>query len=400
MTLTLLLDLDDTLLDSDMEGDFIPTYFGALGKVMSEYVAPDKLLKYLMLGTNAMIENDDPTETLEDVFSREFYPNLDAGRDILDPAIARFYKDIFPTLAYLTKARPEAVDLVEWAFAQGYRVAISTNPLFPQAAVYSRLRWAGLAPEKYPFEIISSFENFHFSKPNPAYFAEVLGQIGWEEGPVLVVGDDPVRDLIGAEELGLAAYWIADEDATLPEGRNQPLGHGNIGDLRSWIESIDEKMLLPNYQAKTAIVATVKSLPAIFSEILSDLPADAWTKSSHPDEWSLVEIISHLRDVEREVNLPRIQTFLQEENPFITADDTDVWAAERGYAEQDGEAALRAFVTARMETLDALNNLTDEDWQRSGRHAIFGPITLREQMAFMAEHDRVHLRQVYKLLRG
>ncbi len=365
---------------------------------MAEYVSPEKLLKYLMLGTNAMIENDTPVETLEEVFSRNFFPHFEAGRDKLDPAIVDFYQNIFPTLAPLTKARPEAVDLVEWAFAQGYKVAISTNPLFPKAAVYHRLRWAGLAPEKYPFEIISSFETFHFSKPNPAYLAEILGKMGWDEGAVLVVGDDPIRDLQGAQDLGLPAYWVADDEAILPDGINPPLGRGSIGALRGWIEAQDTEKFIPDYQAKNAIVATIKAIPAIFQNLFANLSADAWRESSHPDEWSLVEIISHLRDVEREVSLPRIQTFLREENPFITADDTDMWVAERGYAEQDGEAALQDFVAARVKTLGALKNLSDEDWHRSGRHAIFGPITLQEQMAFMAEHDRVHLRQVYKRL--
>ncbi len=395
MKLTLLLDLDDTLLDSDMD-KFIPVYFHKLSEAMAEYIAPEKLLKYLMLGTNAMIENDNPNETLEEVFSRNFFPHFDVGRDVLDPAIADFYQNIFPTLASLTKARPEAVDLVEWAFAQGHKVAISTNPLFPKAAVDWRLRWAGLSPEKYPFDIVSSFESFHFSKPNPAYLAEVLGRIGWDEGAVLVVGDDPIRDLQAAQDLGLPAYWVADDEAVLPEGVNPPLGRGSIGALRGWIESQDAQTFTPGYQAKNAIVATVKAIPAVLAEILSDLPAGAWTESSHPDEWSLVEIISHLRDVEREVNLPRIQTFLRKDNPFISADDTDMWVAERGYAEQNGEAALRDFVAARMDTLAAIKNLSDEDWQRTGRHAVLGTITLQEQMVFMAERDRVHLRQVYK----
>ena len=398
MTLTLLLDLDDTLLDSNMD-KFIPAYFYKLREAMSPFVAPDKILKYLMLGTNAMIENDSPTETLDEVFSREFYPNLDVGRDKLDPAIADFYQNIFPTLASLVKARPEAVDFVEWAFAQGYKVAISTNPIFPKAAIYHRLRWAGLDPEKYPFEIISSFETFHFSKPNPAYLAEVLGRIGWDEGPVLVVGDDSTRDLLAAEELGLAAYWIADDDAILPEGRKKPLGQGNIGDLRGWIEAHDEEIFTPSYQAQSAIVATVKAIPAALEGILANLPTERWTESPHPEEWSLVEIISHLRDVEREVNFPRIQTFLREENPFIIADNTDLWVSERAYAEDNGEAALQDFIAARVKTLAALKNLSEEDWQRTGRHAIFGPITLQEQLGFMAEHDRVHLRQIYKAVR-
>ena len=397
MTLTLLLDLDDTLLDSNMN-DFIPVYFHTLGKEMQAYIEPEKMLKYLMLGTEAMIANDSPEQTLEERFGAEFYPRFDMERDVLDPIIARFYEEIFPSLAYLTKARPEAVDFVEWAFSEGHRVAISTNPLFPRAAIEHRLRWAGLAPEKYPFDVVSSFEHFHFSKPNPAYMAEVLGRMGWPDGPVLVVGDDPERDLRAAQELGLASYWIADDDAILPEGVNPPLGRGKIGALRGWIESQDEKIFIPSYQAKTAVVATAKAIPAALKGMLSNLPASAWTESPHPEEWSLVEIISHLRDVEIEVNLPRIQTFLHEENPFITADDTDMWVAERAYAKEDGETALRGYVNARLETLKVLKKLNDDDWQRAGRHAIFGPITVQEQLGFMVEHDRVHLRQIYKQL--
>ncbi len=398
MTLTLLLDLDDTLLDSNMD-DFIPAYFHLLGKEMAPYVNPDVMLKYLMHGTNRMLSHDSPDETLQDVFERDFYPYLGAGRDVLDPAIARFYDEVFPTLAYLTKPRPEAVDLVEWAFAQGYRVAISTNPLFPKKAVYHRLRWAGLDPDIYPFEVISSFESFHFSKPNPAYLAEVLGQMGWPDGPVLVVGDDEVRDMLAAEELGLAMYWIADEDAQIPEGRAPIAGRGKVGELRSWIESVSKEMLLPRYQAQTAIVATVKAVPAVLRHLLMGLSDEQWSCQPDPDQWCLNEVVGHLRDVEREVNLPRIHTFLQEQNPFISADDTDLWVSERGYAQQDGEVVLRDFVAARMETIIALQNLNEEDWRRSGRHAIFGPITLQEQLGFVAEHDRVHIRQIYEILK-
>ncbi len=156
MTLTLLLDLDDTLLSSNMD-NFIPVYFQALGKAMADNVDPQLLLKHLMIGTQAMIAHDSPDETLEEVFSQNFYPYLEKGRDALDPKIVSFYEEIFPTLSYLTKPRPEAVTFVQWAVERGYRIAIATNPLFPRAAIMNRLRWAGLEPDDYPFEVITSF---------------------------------------------------------------------------------------------------------------------------------------------------------------------------------------------------------------------------------------------------
>ena len=39
----------------------------------------------------------------------------------------------------------------------------------------------------------------------------------------------------------------------------------------------------------------------------------------------MTEIICHLRDVEREVNLPRIRRVLAEQNPFLVGEVTDVW---------------------------------------------------------------------------
>lgn len=397
MTLTLLLDLDNTLLTSNMD-DFIPRYFQTLGREVASQVDPKTLLKYLMLGSVAMEENDNPQVTLEEVFSQNFYPHLDVERDVLDPQLARFYEEVFPTLSYLTQPRPEAVALVEWALERGYRIAIATNPLFPRAAIEHRLRWAGLAPEDYPFALVSSFESFHFSKPNPAYLAEVLGRMGFPDGPVLMVGDDAVRDVQAAEGLGIPMYWIAAADAELPKERKPIAGQGSIGELRAWLEARDEQELVAQYQAKTAIVATLKAIPAILSRLLADIPVALWGARPAPDAWCLNEIFGHLRDVEREVNLPRLNAFLQEENPFITADDTDLWVGERGYRAQDGAAALQAFFAARMEVLEILAGLHDDDWQRTARHAIFGPITLQEQLGFVAEHDRVHVRQIYALL--
>jgi hypothetical protein len=34
------------------------------------------------------------------------------------------------------------------------------------------------------------------------------------------------------------------------------------------------------------------------------------------------------------------------------------------------------------------------DWGRTARHAILGPTTLKELVRIIAEHDRLHIRQV------
>ena len=43
----------------------------------------------------------------------------------------------------------------------GLRVALATNPIFPEAAIKSRIRWAGLEPED--FELYTTYENIGFA---------------------------------------------------------------------------------------------------------------------------------------------------------------------------------------------------------------------------------------------
>jgi len=393
--LTLLFDLDDTLLDSNME-TFIPAYFQALSQHLAPYVSPDVMLPALVSGTRRMMDNNDPSHTLREVFDDEFYPKLEVEHFTLQDAIEDFYDRVFPSLASLTRPRPEAVQLVEWAFARGYRVAIATDPLFPLKATQHRLRFAGLPPEKYPFALVSSYETFHFTKAFSAYYAEFLGRLGWPDGPVLMVGNDAERDLAPAGALGLATFWINGGQETA--SGVEPMGSGSLSDLRRWLESVDLKSLEPQFKNRASILGLMNAVPASISSLIDEMPASAWTSRPAPAEWALTEVLCHLRDTEREVNQPRLQRLLTENEPFISARNTDAWAEERQFIRQNGRAAFAEFLNARLDTLRILNGLNEEDWARKARHSIFGPTTLQEMAGFMALHDRMHIQQIWKLI--
>ena len=396
MNLTLLLDLDDTLLDSNMD-TFIPVYFKALSDYIKALVEPELMLSALMSGTRKMIANTDPSRTLQQTFDAEFFPKLGIPREVLQPRINQFYEDVFPTLSYLTTPRPEALALVEWALEQGIRLAVATNPLFPEAAIHHRMRWAGLPPEDIPFKIVSSYEEFHFSKPNPAYFAEVLGQMGWPEGPVVMVGDDPERDLVGSHILGLPVYWINTSNEKVPDGIVLA-GRGSIGDLCPWLEAADLSTLEVAASSPEALNALMLSTPAAISGMSKQVQGPDLKRRPVPDEWSLTEILCHLRDTELEVNIPRLRMLLELDEPFIPARVTDAWATERNYNSQDIAQALHDFTSARMQTVDLLRDLTEDVWERKARHAIFGPTNFRELVKFIVEHDKLHIRQIYSTI--
>ena len=145
MTLTLLLDLDDTLLNTNLES-FIPAYFQTLAKELVPQIAPELIFQALISGTRLMNESEDFSHTLQEVFDAEFYPLLGISREDLKPAVENFYDQVFPTLSKFTLQKPEAKSFVDWAFSQGFRIAIATDPLFPPKATYHRLRWAERSP--------------------------------------------------------------------------------------------------------------------------------------------------------------------------------------------------------------------------------------------------------------
>lgn len=397
MTLTLLLDLDDTLLGNDM-GVFIPAYLQALGESLKPYVPPETLIPALLDATQAMLLNKSPDRTLQQVFEAVFYPRLGLSPEVLEGAIASFYREEFPKLQLLTTFWPEAVQLVEEALQRGYNLALATNALFPRTAVLQRLDWAGLPVEKYPFQLIPSYEHFHFAKPNAAFFAELLGRLGWPDGQFLMVGDDPNNDVKAAQKLGIATFQVSNHAPVAENGFSRVHGSGRLTDLFAWIDSTPEEDLLVKAEQADSLIEIARSTPAVMASFTSDLPPAAWIQEPLPGEWSVTEIICHLRDVDAEVNLPRLKKVLAEINPFLPGIDTDQWAEARLYYCQDGKSALTDFTRFRMELVSLLEGLSQSDWDRPARHAILGPTRLSELVQIIGAHDRVHVRQAYQAL--
>lgn len=393
---TLLLDLDDTLLVNDID-KFLTPYFRALTAHMAAYVAPDRLVSSLMAASRAMTFNQRPDCTLKQVFDDAFYPALGIDPVLIQSEIDVFYAEIFPTLRQWTSPMPGAVALVEEALRRGYRLVVATNPLFPLTAILQRLEWAGLSPEHYPFDLITSYETFHFAKPNPAYYAEVLARLGWPEGPVVSVGNDLGQDILPSRELGLAAYYVHPAEAVPDTPLDPQLPHGSLEGFLPWLDSTGEDNLLPDYTAPASMLAILRSTPAAFLDLSQQMEPAAWNQRPRPEEWAFTEILCHLRDVEREVNRPRLEQVLQENNPFLPGKDTDPWAVERGYIQQDSLQALHRFIAERMETVTILENIQASDWQRTARHAILGRTNLAELVNIIASHDRLHLQQAHCL---
>ena len=392
----LLFDLDDTLLGNEMNS-FVPAYVQALSMRLSSVADPPLLIKTLMSATRLMVENQSPDQTLEQKFDAAFYPPLGLARQDVQGIIDEFYLEDFPKLQTLTRLKPEAVGVVKQLIERGDQAAIATNPLFPRTAIVQRLGWAGFTADQVPFELIPSYETFHFAKPNPAYFAEFLAQLGWPKTPVIMVGNDIDSDIGAARQLGLPVFWMSNNGPSAWTGQDEIPPHGGFTDLIPWLDSSSIQPFPTNFTSPGALLAVLRSTPAALATLCLGASINLGRRPT-PNEWSPGEVLCHLRDVDAEVNLPRIHKVIIESNPFLPGQDTDPWGEIRQYQKQDGAQALVDYTNARLELLELLENLKVEDWNRRARHAIFGPMSIRELVNIIAGHDILHIQQVYKAL--
>ena len=148
------------------------------------------------------------------------------------------------------------------------------------------------------------------------------------------------------------------------------------------------------------LIALLVHHPDELADQVRGLDAIAWRTRPLEGEWSVTEILCHLRDVEREVNIPRLHRLVEEVFPFLAPADTDVLVQTRHYQDQDGPAALTTFTTARRELCRYLTNLPADAWQRQARHALFGLTTLRELVSLVVDHDQAHLKQLTETVRS
>ncbi len=202
---TVLLDLDDTLITVSMR-QFVPAYLDALGQALSRFAPPSQVAAVVLRATQAMQANTDPDVSNYDAFYSAFLPLLKVEYDEIQPVIDRFYREEYPKLRHYVTPRPQARKLAAHLTGNGYQVVIATHPIFPLTAIRQRMDWGGVLD--FPYALITSMETAHFSKPNPAYYQEILDRLDVLPAQALMVGDDPQNDIAPARQLGLETWRI------------------------------------------------------------------------------------------------------------------------------------------------------------------------------------------------
>lgn len=385
MIQALLVDLDDTLLENDL-GRFLPAYFDLLAGELATFGPKDQILAALLAGTKAMLGNEDPERTLAQVFYASF--ESATGADPLKVAVVldHFYRETYPQLATITRPKDGASDFLRAAFSRGLAVAVATNPLMTRAAIEHRLSWAGAPSNEFGYALITDVETLHFAKPRPAYFAEALAYLGRLPSEAAMVGNDLNEDLEPAASLGMPTFHV-----TGAPGDGRP--SGDLADASRWLAAQAQVEPPPVHQPAALIARFEGQLAAMLTK-LRLVGEDGLRHPMAAGSLAPLQVVCHLRDVDREVNLPRLKVFLEKDDPFFSSVNTDNWIAERDYIHEEAAAAVQGFIAARKAVTAALRDLSAAQWQRRARHSLLGPTSLTDWIAVLAEHDLRHVAQV------
>ncbi|HSR31429.1 MAG TPA: DinB family protein [Anaerolineae bacterium] len=115
-----------------------------------------------------------------------------------------------------------------------------------------------------------------------------------------------------------------------------------------------------------------------------------------PDSWSILEVVNHLLDEEREDFRVRLEVTLQRPGEPWPPIDPQGWVAQRKYNEQDLEPSLTEFLSEREASLGWLRGLSVPNWQAT-YESPFGPISAGDLFASWVAHDLLHMRQLVEL---
>jgi hypothetical protein len=146
--------------------------------------------------------------------------------------------------------------------------------------------------------------------------------------------------------------------------------------------------LLPRVRA---VLATT---PGRWSALTAQVPDDLLRREAAPGEWSAVDCLRHLRDGERDVFQVRLRAF-QAGQDLVPYDPERDGSRARG--ETPGELAAD-FARLRTESLSLLENVSPADLEISVTHSEYGPVRLREIVAYWAAHDLMHTVQAERAL--
>jgi len=148
------------------------------------------------------------------------------------------------------------------------------------------------------------------------------------------------------------------------------------------------------YDYRERLLDRYGAIPGEFESRLASLATAAGYASQEPGGLKLRQVMAHVRDVEAQSFSPRLERILSEETPMLSDLDQSGWKETHYQAGESLEDILAEFRELRFRELGRLRNMSQMDWNRPGRHPVWGLRTLQWWVERSLAHNEEHLLQI------
>jgi len=145
---------------------------------------------------------------------------------------------------------------------------------------------------------------------------------------------------------------------------------------------------------------TLAATPQALKAAIRGLPRKVLVFTPAPGKWSILEILCHMRDMEREAYLTRYRRILAEDEPKLPDVNGEALAIERDYRNAKASDVVREWLGLRRENLQMLRKTGRAQWARAGVHETAGRLTMEDLIRRHAVgNDEAHLGQIEAIKR-
>lgn len=132
--------------------------------------------------------------------------------------------------------------------------------------------------------------------------------------------------------------------------------------------------------------------------LLSGITQEEAQIKPNPGSWSILEVVCHLYDEEREDFREHVDFILHRQNEEWHQIDPQAWVTERKYNEQDFAEMQEKFFAERQRSLEWLMEMSNANWETIYTSQ-YGSTSAGELFASWVAHDNLHVRQLVELRR-
>ena len=142
------------------------------------------------------------------------------------------------------------------------------------------------------------------------------------------------------------------------------------------------------------IIQRLETNKLVFQSLLDGREPDEYNFKPDPQSWSILEIVCHLLDEEREDFRTRVKNTLTTPLKQPPSIDPVGWVKSRNYSGQVYAERVEAFLTERKQSVKWLKSLKNAPWNNIYKHPTAGDMTAYSFLANWLAHDYHHIRQI------